>query len=280
MSRTAPTIERAVEPEIDIEPLLELIRDSCLDFSGYRRASLARRIEKRMRALGMPDVAQYRELLKISSVEREKLVDAILINVTRFFRDDSSWAFLADEVVPQLVLQRPAPKRIRIWCAGCASGEEAYTLAMLFADALGMDDFTKRVRIHATDVDTSALAQARRASYTEQQVEHVPDDLRRRYFRHSGRFWFIREEIRRPVRFSRHSIICDPPIPNVDLLSCRNTLMYLNRDLQLDILARFHRALNDGGILFLGRAETLLTQETAFRPIDLKRRISMKVAAA
>ncbi|HEU4996444.1 MAG TPA: CheR family methyltransferase [Gemmatimonadaceae bacterium] len=269
------------EPDIEVGPLLDLIKlERGLDFTGYRRASLARRVEKRMRSVGLHGVAEYRELLRTCPLEREKLVDAILINVTRFFRDESSWAFLAERVVPQLLGHGGGTGKIRVWSAGCASGEEAYTLAMLFAEAMGMDAFTERVAIHATDVDDDALRRGRYAWYTERELRHLPDALRRKYFQPAGGHHAVRDDLRRRVRFRWHNLTVDAPITHVDLLACRNTLMYLNADTQRHILSRFHHALNDGGVLFLGRAETLLTHDHAFRPIDLKRRISAKVPRA
>lgn len=269
-------------PHIDVEPLLSVIKAECgLDFAGYRRASLARRVEKRLKTIGMNDVSEYHEFLKSCPEERANLIDAILIKVTRFFRDESSWTFLAETVVPDILRRKRAPELIRVWCAGCASGEEAFTLAMLFAEAIGIDAFKERVVIHGTDLDENALTFGRHARYTTQQLEQVPAALRQKYFRPlNGELALVREELRRRVRFHRHDIITDAPVVHVDLLSCRNTLMYLNKPTQLRVLERFHRSLNDGGILFLGRAETLLIDDKTFRPVDLKRRISTKVTAA
>lgn len=267
-------------PDIEIGPLLELIKaEHGLDFSGYRRPSLARRVAKRMQTLGLVDVSAYHDLLRICERERERLIDAILINVTSFFRDEASWAYLARKVVPELLRRKQGAPKIRVWSAGCASGEEPYTLAMIFARAMGLDDFTKRVTIHATDVDDHALNSGRRGRYTEDQVRQLPPALLREYFRRIDDSYAVRAPLRQRVTFHRHDIISDPPIMHVDLLSCRNTLIYLTPEVQARILGRFHRALNDGGILFLGRAETLLPDDNAFKPIDLKRRISAKVSA-
>ena len=230
-----------------------------------------------MLSVGLRDVAEYRDYVRACPIECAKLIDAILINVTRFFRDESSWTFLADRVLPDLLTRKRAARRIRVWSAGCASGEEPFTLAMLFAEAMGVDDFMGRVMIHATDVDDDALSRGRRARYGERELIHLPEGFRRRYFTPAGGQHVFREDLRRRVRFRRHDLTADTPIAGVDLLACRNTLMYLNAETQGRILARFHQALNDGGILFLGRAETLLTHDSPFRPIDLKRRISAKV---
>ena len=269
------------EPDIEVGPVLHLIKtEHGLDFTGYRRASIARRIEKRMHTLGLLSMEAYQELLATCRMERARLVDAILINVTSFFRDEASWACLAEKVVPQILSRKGGTAKIRIWSAGCATGEEPYTLAMIFAKAMGVDDFAQRVTIHATDVDDDALKSGRRARYTEDQVRHLPASMLREFFRRVDDNYSVRAQLRQRVTFHRHDIITDPPIMHVDLLACRNTLMYMNSDTQLRIIKRFHRALNDGGVLFLGRAETLLPDDDAFRPIDLKRRISTKVAGA
>jgi two-component system CheB/CheR fusion protein len=164
-----------------------------------------------------------------------------------------------------------------VWSAGCASGEEAYSLAMLLAERLGLPAFQERVKIYATDVDEQALAKARQALYTVREVQPVPAELLERYFERQGDDYCVRKELRRQVIFGRHDLMQDAPISRVDVLVCRNTLMYFNAEAQARILARFHFALTDGGILFLGRAETLLSRGDLFAPVDLKRRISMKV---
>ena len=267
-------------PDIEIGPLLQLIKtEHGLDFSGYRRASLARRVDKRMRTLGVRDVRAYHDLLRSCPLEREKLIDAILINVTSFFRDELSWTYLAEKVVPRLLKQKAGSPKIRVWSAGCATGEEAYTLAIIFAKTMGVEEFAKRVTIHATDVDEEALKAGRRARYSEEQVRHLPATMLKEFFRRVDDSYAVRAKLRQRVTFHRHDITSDPPIMHVDLLACRNTLMYLTSATQLRIVRRFHRALNDGGILFLGRAETLLPDDNAFKSIDLKRRISAKVSA-
>jgi two-component system, chemotaxis family, CheB/CheR fusion protein len=275
----APQKRSRVDEELEL--LLHLIkRKNGYDFRGYKRASLARRIDKRIASLGLRDRAEYREYANACPVERAKLVDALLINVTRFFRDEGSWAFLADRVVPEVLKRKGKGGEIRIWSAGCASGEEPYTLAMIFAEAMGDGEFARRVKIHATDIDEDALSRGAYALYRERELSVLRPELRRRYFVPAGKHFSFREDLRSRVSFTRHDLIADAPLEQVDLLSCRNTLMYLEAETQNGILERFHTALNDGGILFLGRAEALLTHATAFRPIDLKRRISYKVPRA
>ncbi len=262
----------------DLETLLDYLkRTRGFDFTGYKRASLERRIAKRMEAAGVRTFADYLDHLEVHPEEFSGLFNTVLINVTHFFRDASTWDFLASTVIPDLIARHPQGMPLRIWSAGCASGEEAYTLAMIFAEALGTEAFRDIVKIYATDVDDDALAKARMATYTEREVADVPADLLERYFdRMDGRYVF-HKDLRRHVIFGRHDLIQDAPISRVDLLVCRNTLMYFNAETQARILNRFQFALNDGGALFLGRAETLMTHSSAFAPVDLKHRISTKL---
>jgi two-component system, chemotaxis family, CheB/CheR fusion protein len=262
----------------EFDALLELLkRVRGFDFTGYKRTTLQRRVEKRMAALGLDSYARYLELLEADTAEFTQLFNTLLINVTRFFRDESPWRFLADDVLPGLLARREDGAPFRVWSAGCASGEEAYTLAILLAEALGPDRFRERVKIYATDVDEEALATARSATYADSQVEDVPTALLEKYFeRTEGRYVFTRD-LRRNVIFGRNDLVQDAPISRIDVLVCRNTLMYFNAPTQSEILGRFHYALSDSGVLFLGRAETLLTHTNAFAPVDLKRRIFTKV---
>jgi two-component system, chemotaxis family, CheB/CheR fusion protein len=262
----------------ELEALLEYLkRTRGFDFSGYKRASLERRITKRMAAVGIGSMADYLDFLEVHPEEFAGLFNTVLINVTSFFRDASTWEFFAEKVVPEVAGRRAPPAPIRVWSAGCASGEEAYTLAMLFAEYFGVDAFKDAVKIYATDVDEDALVHGRQGVYSKEMVETVPAELRQKYFEGAdGRFTF-RKDLRRQVIFGRHDLIQDAPISRVDLLVCRNTLMYFNAETQAKILSRFHFALNDDGVLFLGRAETMIARPGAFAPIDLKRRLSAKV---
>jgi len=262
----------------DFEALLRHIKEQRgFDFTGYKRASLARRVQRRMEAVGLTTYDEFLDHLLVHPDEFTQLFNTILINVTSFFRDPDAWSYLQKELLPEL-LQRREGQPIRIWSAGCASGEEAYTLAMVLAELLGLEEFRDRVKIYATDVDEEALSQARHASYCERDLEAVPDDLREKYFEPvNGRFLF-RKELRRSVIFGRNDLVQDAPISHVDLLSSRNTLMYFNAETQAQILNRMHFALRPDGILFLGKAEMLLSHSAYFRPIELKRRFFKKVA--
>ncbi|MFI5228983.1 MAG: CheR family methyltransferase, partial [Gemmatimonadales bacterium] len=262
----------------EVEALLEYLkRTRGFDFTGYKRASLERRIIKRMQMVGVASFAEYTDYLEVHPEEFSGLFNTVLINVTSFFRDASSWEFIAGSVIPDLLARRTEGKPIRVWSAGCASGEEAYTLAVLFAEALGADAFRERVKIYATDVDEEALLKARQATYSDREVAEVSPPLLEKYFEAAEGKYLFRKDLRRQVIFGRHDLIQDAPISRVDMLVCRNTLMYFNAETQTRILARFQFALNDHGVLFLGRAETLMTHAGTFAPLDLKRRVSTKL---
>jgi two-component system CheB/CheR fusion protein len=262
----------------DLNAVLEHLRRSRgFDFSGYKRTTLERRLQKRMQAVNVDSYAEYLSVLEANPDEFTRLFDTVLINVTRFFRDGAPWEYVSTEIIPKVVAAKRPNDTIRVWSAGCATGEEAYTLAMVFAEALGVDEFRRRVKIYATDLDEGALAVARQAAYGDRDVAEIPPELRERYFDRQEQSYVFQKDLRRNVIFGRNDLIQDAPISRIDLLVCRNTLMYFDAPTQARILARFHFALCDTGFLVLGRAETLLTQASAFTPVDLKRRIFAKV---
>jgi two-component system, chemotaxis family, CheB/CheR fusion protein len=265
------------DPAFD-ELLTYLRRTRGFDFTGYKHASLARRVNKRMQAVGIATFPDYVDYLEVHPDEFVHLFNTILINVTSFFRDPAVWEYVGAEVVPQLVAGKPDGQPIRIWSAGCASGEEAYTLAMLLAEALGLDAFRDRVKIYGTDVDHDALNQARQAAYRLKDLEEVRPDLQAKYFEPNGERRLFRKDLRRNVIFGRHDLMQDAPISRLDLLVCRNCLMYLNAETQSRILERFHFAVQDGGHMVLGKAEMLLTHGNSFAAVDLKRRVFQKVS--
>lgn len=247
------------------------------DFAGYKRAGLERRLLKRTRALGLTSFDDYVDYLEVHPDELTTLFDSVLINATSFFRDATTWDLLVEQVIPQLIDAKRSGQTIRVWSAGCATGQEPYSIAMVLAEALGIDAFARRVKIYATDMDEDALTQARLAIYTAKELASVPPELISKYFERSGAKYAFIKEARRSVIFGRHNLLHDAPISRIDLLLCRNTLMYFNTEAQGRILSSIHFALADGGVLFLGKAEMLLTQSTLFTPIDLKRRLFTKV---
>ncbi|MFP5284458.1 MAG: CheR family methyltransferase, partial [Thermoanaerobaculia bacterium] len=210
------------------------------DFSAYKVSSLMRRIQKRMREVGVESYSAYTDFLEVHPHEFGPLFDTILINVTSFFRDPAAWDYLAQSVLPRLVEEKGEDGRIRIWSAGCASGEEAYSLAMLLCEAVGEEAFRQRVKIYATDADEGVLVFARQGAYEPRQVTDVPGELLEKYFEANGSRHVFRADLRRCLIFGRHDLIQDAAISRLDLLVCRNTLMYFNSETQEKILARFH----------------------------------------
>jgi two-component system CheB/CheR fusion protein len=265
-----------------LEELLNYIRRARrFDFTGYKRPSLARRITKRVQEVGCTTFVDYQDYLEVHPEEFAVLFDTVLINVTGFFRDAAAWEFVADEVIPRIVTAKEPGAPIRVWSAGCATGEEAYTLAILLCESLGADEFRARVKIYGTDADEAALVRARQAVYGPKELRNVSEELRLRYFDNGNggtNGLVFRNDLRRQVIFGRHDLVQDAPISRLDLLVCRNTLMYFNAETQSTILERFNFALGPGGYLFLGKAETLLTHSPLFSPVDLRLRVFTKPA--
>ena len=264
--------------DVDFENLLQYLRTNRgFDFTGYKRSTLMRRVSKQMQYLNIENFANYQDYLEVHPDEFKTLFNTILINVTAFFRDPLAWEYLAKEIIPNILKDKQKNEQVRIWSAGCASGEEAYTLAIILAEILGIDDFRHRVKIYATDIDEEALNQARQASYSAKNIHAVPLELRDKYFDLSNEKYIFHQDLRRAVIFGRHDLLQDAPISRLDLLVCRNTLMYFNSETQGRIINRFHFALNDHGYLFLGKAEMLVTHANLFTPINLKDRVFAKV---
>jgi two-component system CheB/CheR fusion protein len=268
--------ESAADPVF--ERLLQyLVEARGFDFTGYKRNSLQRRVLKRMNQVGISDFSEYQQYLQNHPDEFPALFNTILINVTSYFRDASAWQYLQSEILPRVINAKERYEPIRVWCAGAASGEEAYTIAILLCESLGTEEYRERAKIYATDVDEEALSQARLARAEPAQLEEVPQELRDKYFEHVGNHYVFRSDLRRSVIFGRHDLLHDAPISRIDILICRNTLMYFDAETQGRILARLHYALNDKGFLFLGKAEMLLSRDALFVPVDVKQRVFAKV---
>ena len=267
-------------PDPQFESLLDFLRlNRGFDFTGYKRSSLMRRVNKRCYFLSLDNFGDYLDYLQVHPDEFEMLFNTLLINVTSFFRDKPAWDFLSSEILPRVMRTKANMEPIRVWSAGCASGEEAYSLVMAIAEYLGTEAFHERVKIYATDIDPEALAQARQATYSESDIKDVPEELRSKYFSQSSNSdYTFNSDLRRAVIFGVHDLVQDAPISRLDLLVCRNTLMYFNAETQGRILSRFHFALNEGATLFLGKAEMLLTHANIFSALDMKHRFFTKVS--
>src|SRR5262245_7557294 len=264
--------------DADFSGLLELLRQARgVDFSGYKRRTLERRVRRRLQALGLETHTEYVDHLELHPDEYTELFDLVLINVTSFFRDPAAWEALREMAIPELLTSTGPKQPIRAWSAGCATGQEAYSLAIALADAMGLEAFRERVKIYATDVDEVALQIARTATYDKRELESLPDGLLDTYFEPAsdGR-WSFRRDLRRAVIFGRNDLTQDAPISRVDLLTSRNTLMYFTSDTQEQVLRRFHFALYDGGYLLLGKAEMLLGRNEILQPVSLRNRLFRK----
>jgi two-component system, chemotaxis family, CheB/CheR fusion protein len=254
-----------------------LKRNRGFDFTGYKRSSLERRIQRRMQEVEVESYEDYQDYLEVTPEEFTELFNTILINVTGFFRDKAAWDYVRSEVVPVVIEATADHEPIRVWSAACATGEEAYTLAIVFAEALGEDEFRRRVKIYATDVDEDALTRARQAVFTRDALKGLPEDFARRYFEKGPMGQMFRADLRRSVIFGRNDLVQDAPISKIDLLVSRNALMYFTPEAQARILNHFNFALRDTGFLFLGKSEMLITHADLFTPHNLKWRVFKKV---
>src|SRR5262245_40803009 len=243
-----------------LEALLEYLKDNRgFDFTGYKRSSLERRIQKRMAELDIVAIDDYQDMLEVTPGEFTDLFNTILINVTGFFRDPQAWEYVSNEIVPQILEQKPDGAPIRVWSAACSSGEEAYTSAIVLAENMGEAAFRERVKIYATDIDEDALTRARHGIFSRQAIKRLPPEYLQKYFQENTTGFLFRPELRRSVIFGRNDLVQDAPISHIDLLVSRNSLMYFTRETQARILAHFNFALDEEGFLFLGKSEMLIT---------------------
>lgn len=258
------------------QSILTLIREQCgYDFSGYKRNTLLRRIRRRMGLRGIRRNVQYAALLERESGEVDALFRDLLIGVTEFFRDPEAWKLLETEIIAPLVAARHPDQPIRIWIPGCSTGEEAYTMAMVVLDTLRVAQKSCPVQIFATDTCEEALDTGRRGRYLAGVASQIPPALLARYFVQSTDYqgFQVAPALREAVVFGLHNLFADPPFARVDLVSCRNVLIYLEPEVQQRIVHIFHFALNADGGLFLGSAESLGARNDLFKTISAKWRL-------
>jgi two-component system CheB/CheR fusion protein len=247
------------------------------DFRHYKRATVLRRIERRMQVTARADLSAYYEYLSNNPQETKALLDDMLIGVTNFFRDRESFESLEREVIPLLFSptgqQRADNHEVRVWSAGASTGEEAYSLAMLLHDYKAAANSELKIQIFASDIDERAIGTGRAGLYPEAIITDVPPTRLRQYFVKEDNRYRVRKELRENVLFAKHSLLSDPPFSQMDLIVCRNLLIYLDREVQREILQMFHFALNPGGYLFLGNSESADLCHELFNPVDKKNRI-------
>ncbi len=276
IARTQGAVPLEQKPEAEpatLKKLLSKVRQHTrIDFSGYKEATLWRRIGRRMATNHVVDLDEYLQLIAERPEELEKLAKDILISVTAFFRDKEAFASLS-AVVSRIVADKQPGEEIRVWVPGCATGEEAYSIAILFAEHLDSQIDQYRVQIFATDIDLDAMAMARRAFFPASSLTDLDPQQVRRYFVAHGDRYELAKPLRELVIFARQDLAQDPPFLRLDLISCRNVLIYFRSELQARILSVFQYGLRPGGYLFLGRSESVFHQEALFEVVDKEARL-------
>lgn len=243
------------------------------DFRHYKRATILRRIERRLQVNGLTELQEYRDYLHEHPEETPLLLQDMLISVTNFFRDSEAFEALRTEVIPHLVQNRSTNEPIRIWSAGCATGEEAYSIAMLLQEASERGNEAVPYQVFATDIDERAISLARIGLYPESIVADVDAGRVRQFFTKDASHYRVKKELREHVLFALHNVLSDPPFSRLDMVCCRNLLIYLDREAQIDVLRTFHFALRPGGFLFLGSSEAADSVTNLFTVVDKKARI-------
>jgi two-component system CheB/CheR fusion protein len=262
------------EAEADIRRIIAFLHARTgHDFSSYKKATVLRRITRRMQVARQASFSAYADYLRDTPEEAQELLGDLLISVTSFFRDANAYQALGAEVIAPLLRDREPGDGLRVWSVGCATGEEAYSLAILFLEEAERQNVKPEIQIFASDLDHGALATAREGLYPKAIEADVSEERLRRFFVDERTHYRIRKEVRDLVLFAHHSAIKDPPFMRLDLIACRNLLIYLDRMLQRQLLALFHYALQPNGFLFLGSAESIDTRPELFAPRDREARI-------
>lgn len=271
---SAHAVDRRRHPQALLAQALALLHERTgHDFTHYRQAVLLRQLDRRLQVRAVADLDAYLHLLANDPDEARMLLRDLLIGVTAFFRDRAAFDALERTVLPALFDGAGAGQPLRAWVAACASGEEAYTLAMLLADAAAAAGGRREIRIFATDIDEEALRIAQAGVYPAASVAQVPQPRLERHFTRAADGYRVRKSLRKLVVFARHDLLRDPAFARLDLVSCRNFLIYLERGRHRELLAQFHFALNRGGCLMLGGAESADTAADLFAPLDLEHRL-------
>lgn len=269
----SPTRDIALTPDY-IDSICSILKKAVgHDFSQYKRSTFIRRVERRMHVLELSTVASYLEQIRNDQNECQALFRDLLINVTRFFRNPDMFDLLREKVIEPLLKEKQDEQEIRVWVAGCSSGEEAYTLGMIFASSAKKLGVKNSIQIFATDIDEQMLQIAREGIYPASALIDIPDEMVDSWIVLHGQYFTISNTIRDTIRFSNHSIIRDPPFSRINLVSCRNLLIYFDDALQQQVMPLIHYALSPGGYLFLGPSETIGRFENLFTSIDHHARI-------
>ena len=276
-SRASPksTVVKPVQLEPDlVTGIVELLATKGVhDFAAYKHGTLQRRIERRMVLAGLQSSQRYFELLQADAAERDLLAKDLLINVTQFFRDPAAFDQLAEMVIPELLRNHTLDRPLRIWVPGCSTGEEAYSISMLFLEQIAAAKRNIKLQVFASDIDAECVAFARNGIYPGAIEADITPLRLERFFVKDGPDYQVVRELRDSVIFTGQSLLADAPFSRLDLISCRNLLIYLSPDAQRKVLSLFHFALRKGGILFLGSSETVGSAADRFEPVSKQHRI-------
>ena len=243
------------------------------DFRAYKQSTILRRIQRRMQLTGFETLEGYLPFIRQNADEAQALLGDLLIGVTNFFRDEESWRQIETEVIPHLFAGRERDEALRVWSVGCSTGEEAFTLAMLLMEHAATLDHPPPFQVFATDLDEASLAKAREGFYPDVIAADVTPERLQRFFAKEGSYYRVRREVRDNILFASHSVLRDPPFSRIDLIACRNLLIYFQRPLQDNLFEIFHYALRPGGYLYLGNSESADAAGDLFLTVDKKHRI-------
>ncbi len=278
------SLEEGVAPPDDeqsFQRILQLLRTvSGLELRQYKPETLRRRLARRLILLRKDSLAEYYKFLQIRPDELRILGEDLLINVTRFFRDPGFWESLRENVLPVLLQDRQPDKPIRVWCAGCSSGEETYSLAIMLIEYLSSRNLDVPVQIFGTDASDQSIEAARLAVYPESLADEISPERLRRFFVKVDRGYQVSKRVRDACIFARQNLCNDPPFSHIDILSCRNVMIYFNQVLQRQVMITFHYALESGGYMLLGMSEGLRDYSDLFSTVDRKHKIYMKTGAS
>ena len=269
-----PVVSRKDEDEEALRDIFNLLRSHTgHDFSHYKRVTVLRRIARRMQVNQLHQLTAYREFMRANPLEAQALLKDLLISVTNFFRDRNAFEALQREVMDQIFHAKTTGDQVRVWVAGCATGEEAYSVAILLLEYADRLPSPPSIQIFATDIDEAAIQTAREGYYTDTIEADVSQARLGRFFTKANGGYRIKKEVRERVLFAVHNLIKDPPFSRLDAITCRNLLIYLNREAQQHIVGLFHFVLLTNGFLFLGNSESVGSENKLFTPVDKKQRI-------
>ena len=281
LTPTPKTARSQESVQVLLPKIIDLLRTKTVhDFTHYKPGTLERRVERRMAIAAIKTAGQYLELLLRDSNERDQLSRDLLINVTGFFRDAPVFEFLEKSVIPELVRNHDLDRPLRVWVAGCSSGEETYSLAMLFREQIGVSKRDVKLQVFASDVDPDAVAIARDGLYPQSIEADVSPARLAAFFTREDHSYRVSPELRASVVFTVQDVLADPPFARLDFVSCRNLLIYLRPEAQAKVAAVFHFALREGGLLLLGNAEAISAADGRFAVVSKPERLYRRVGGS